>query len=70
MSLQRIIGLALLILGIVLFFTGLHSSHSLVDRAHDVLYGNYTANTTMCLYGGVAVGIAGLLLLVLKRRKP
>ncbi len=55
MSVLRMIGMALLILEIARFLPVCMLRTLWWDRAHHVLYSNYTANTMMCLYGGIAV---------------
>ncbi len=61
MNSQRIIGIVLLIIGIALLFTGLHASHSLADRAHDLIFGRYTKTTALYIFGGGALALIGLL---------
>ena len=65
MSGQRIVGIVLLVIGIGLLITGLHSTHSLADRAHHLIFGRYTKDTAIYIFGGLALAIAGLLMAVL-----
>lgn len=68
MSSQRIVGIVLLIIGGALLVTGLHASHSLADRAHDLIFGRYTRTTAFYIFGGIAMGIAGLLMTLFSSR--
>jgi len=60
MSPQRIIGFALLALGIILLVIGLNSSHSMADQLSNTFTGRFTDNTTWYIVGGIVLGIAGL----------
>jgi len=60
MSLQRIVGVALVITGISLLIVGLNASHSMADRVHDTFTGRFTDGTTWYIVGGIGVGILGL----------
>ncbi len=65
---QRITGIVLLIVGIVLLFYGLHASNSLADKAHNLIFGRYTQATAIYIFGGGAIGLAGLLMTVFAGR--
>ena len=65
---QRIVGIVLLIIGIALLFTGLHASHSLADKAHNLIFGRYTQATAIYIFGGGAIGLVGLLMTVIPGR--
>ncbi len=58
---QRIVGIVLLVIGIGLLITGLESRHSLADQAHDLIFGRYTRDTAIYIFGGAALAIIGLL---------
>ena len=60
MSPQRIVGFALLALGITLLVIGLNSSHSMADQLSNTFTGRFTDNTTWYIVGGIVLGIAGL----------
>jgi len=68
MSPQRIIGIVVLVVGIVLFIVGLNASHSLVDRASDFWSGRFTQATTWYIIGGIGASILGLLMVVFAGR--
>jgi hypothetical protein len=66
MSGARVFGIILLIMGAVLLYFGLSSSHSLVDQASQTLTGRFTQNTMIyitlgivALIGGGAVALSG-----------
>ena len=62
MSLPRILGIALLVVGVLLLVYGLSATNSLVDEASKSFTGHYTDNTMIYLVGGAAAAVAGLLL--------
>ena len=51
-----------LILGVVLFVIGTNSSHSMADQLHGAWTGRFTERTTWYIIGGIAVGVAGVLM--------
>jgi uncharacterized membrane protein len=64
MSSRSIIGIILLVVGILVFSVGLNASNSMTDQVSNVLTGRFTENTTWYMIGGIAVALAGLLMLV------
>jgi hypothetical protein len=62
MSPQRIAGLALLAIGLVLFIVGLNASHSFADQLSNTFTGKFTDSTAWYVYGGLAMAVAGSLL--------
>jgi len=60
MSPQRIFGVALLVLGIILLVIGLNSSHSMADQISNTFTGRFTDNTNWYIIGGIVLGVAGL----------
>ncbi len=65
---QRIVGIVLLIIGVALLFTGLHASHSLADKTHNLIFGRYTQATAIYIFGGGALALVGLLMAVIPGR--
>jgi uncharacterized membrane protein len=64
MSPIRIIGIAVLAVGVVLLFFGLQQADSPVDQISEALTGRYTEGTMWYLIGGiVAIVVGGLLAL-------
>lgn len=64
MSIPRIVGLVLLVVGIALFSVGMNSADSLADRLSDRFTGHYTDQTTWFIIGGLGAGVGGLALLI------
>ena len=56
MSQQRIIGIVVLVVGVVLLLVGLNASHSAADRVSDFWTGRFTQATTWYIIGGIAAG--------------
>lgn len=66
MSGNRIVALALIVIGAVLLYLGYQSSQGLDDQLSEALTGNFTDETIIYLVGGGIAFIAGLMML---RRK-
>lgn len=62
MSTQRIAGLAILAVGVVVLIYGLNASHSMADRLSNTFTGRFTDSTTWYIIGGAAAAIFGGLL--------
>lgn len=61
MSPQRIFGIALLLVGIVLVIVGLNASDSMADQISNTFTGKYTDRTTWYILGGVLLAVVGVL---------
>lgn len=59
MSPQRILGLVLLVVGLVLFAIGLNATDSVTEDISEGLTGKFTDKTTWYLLGGLAMALAG-----------
>lgn len=59
---NRAIGLACLIGGIVLLILGLQESHSFASNVSKTFTGNPTNNAMWMIVGGVVLGVFGLVL--------
>lgn len=68
MTAQRIIGIALIILGVVLLIFGLNSSESVVDKVSESLTGRFTQATMKYIIGGAVSAVLGIVLLLIKRK--
>ena len=68
MNSQRIFGLVLLVVGIVLLVMGMNASHSVADRVSDTFTGRFTQATTWYIVGGIAAALTGLLLVIFGAR--
>ncbi|RPJ07322.1 MAG: DUF3185 family protein [Spirochaetaceae bacterium] len=67
MSLGRIIGIALLVLGVVLVVLGFQASQSFVDQLSNTFTGKFTENTMYYLIGGGAAALLGIILVLFGR---
>jgi choline-glycine betaine transporter len=68
MSPQRIFGIVLLVIGVVLLVTGMNSSHSIADQVSNIFTGRFTDNTTLYIVGGIVMGITGLSMVLFGKR--
>jgi hypothetical protein len=62
MNPQRILGVVLLVVGVILFIVGMNSSHSVADRVSNTFTGRFTEATTWYIVGGIAAALLGLLM--------
>lgn len=65
MSPQRITGILLLVIGVVLLIIGMNASHSVSDQVSRTFTGRFTQATTWYIVGGIASALIGLLLMVI-----
>ncbi len=68
MNIQRVAGIALLVIGLVLVVVGMNASDSLADRASNFFTGHYTDSTVWYLVAGIASAVVGLMLVMFGRR--
>ncbi len=66
MSSNKIIGIVLLVIGIVLLYFGYQSSQGLDDQVSEALTGRFTDTTTWYYLLGAAGAIVGLVFLAKK----
>ncbi len=64
MNSQRILGIVLLVVGIVVLMVGVNSSHSMADQVSNTFTGRFTQATTWYMIGGVGAAVLGLLLVL------
>ncbi len=64
MNLQRSIGAALLVCGVVLLVIGVNASHSIADQSTNLFTGHFTNATAWYIVGGIGAAILGFLLLL------
>ncbi len=69
MSPQRIVGLVLLAVGILLLILGYNASQSVAEQAMETVTGRFTETTTWYFIGGVAGTVAGLGLIMFGKKK-
>lgn len=63
MSMNRILAIALIVIGAVLLYFGYQSSQGLDDQLSETLTGNFTDETILYLIGGAVALVAGLFML-------
>jgi len=62
MSMTRILGITILVVGVILLVVGMNASESAVDQLSDTLTGSFTDRTMWYLIGGVGGVVGGGLL--------
>ena len=63
MSQNKIIGIALLVLGIALVYFGYNASNSPVEELSEAVTGKYSDETTFYLIGGAISAVIGIVML-------
>ena len=61
MSMQRIVGVGLVVVGVILFVIGLNASESLADQMSNFFTGHFTDATVWYLIGCVVSVVVGLM---------
>ena len=69
MTARRIVGMALIVVGIVLVVIGLNSTDSVADKVHEAFTGRYTQKTLTWILGGVGTSVVGAVVALLPARK-
>lgn len=67
MNNSKLIGIALLALGLVLLFFGINATDSPTEEIGEALTGKYSDGTMMYLVGGGVAAVAGLFMLFIKK---
>jgi ABC-type dipeptide/oligopeptide/nickel transport system permease subunit len=70
MSTQRILGLVLLVVGLILLGFGLNATGSVGESVKEGLTGKYTDKTTMYIIGGAAAAVVGVVLTLVGGQRP
>jgi len=68
MSFKRLLGLAILIVGVVLLVFGINSSHAFNEKVAESVQGHFTDKTTLYIIGGIVCIIVGSGLTFMRRR--
>ena len=68
MSPQRIFGIVLLVVGVILLIFGMNASHSVTDRVSNTFTGRFTEGTTWYILGGIALALVGLFMALIGGR--
>ena len=69
MSTQRIFGIVLLGVGVALLILGMNASHSAADQISNTFTGKFTHETMWYIFGGGAVGLLGLMMVLFGARR-
>jgi Protein of unknown function (DUF3185) len=64
MNAQRIGGIVLLVVGVVLLSVGMNASNSVADQVKHTFTGRFTEATTWYIFGGLAMALFGLLMTI------
>ena len=64
MSTQRMLGIVLLIIGVILLVMGRNASHSMADQVNNTFTGRFTDRTTWFIVGGIGLGLLGLVMAI------
>ncbi len=64
MSTNRILGIALLVIGVGAVIVGMNASHSLGDQVSNTFTGHFTQQTTWYILGGIAAGVVGIVMMI------
>jgi uncharacterized membrane protein len=57
---MRIVGIAVLIVGVVILCVGMNASNSVADQVSNTFTGKFTHETAIYIFGGLAAALAGL----------
>jgi hypothetical protein len=68
MNPQRIFGIVLLVVGVILLIVGMNSSHSVADQVSETFTGRFTKATTWYIVGGIGSALLGLLMVLFGAR--
>ncbi len=69
MNSQRIVGIVLLVVGVILFIMGMNASDSVADKVSDTFTGRFTDKTTWYIVGGAGTALLGLLMALFRSGK-
>ena len=70
MSPQRIGGIVLLVVGVILLIVGINAADSVRDQVSNFFTGKFTDSTIWYMVGGVGLAIVGAVLLIFGGRRP
>lgn len=64
MNQQRLLGIVLVVVGVILLFVGINASQSMVEQVNQTFADRLRDGTTWYIIGGIAAGLFGALMLV------
>ena len=64
MNPQRIVGVVLVVVGVILLSVGINASHSLADQVTNTFTGRFTQATTWYIIEGIASALLGVLMVL------
>ena len=64
MAINRLVGIVLVIVGIILLFFGWQGSQSMADQVSETFTGRFTEGTMWYIIGGATALVAGAVMLV------
>ncbi len=67
MNAQKLLGLVLLVVGLMLLFFGWNASQSLGEEVTETFTGRFTDETMWYLIGGAVLSIVGLVLTIARK---
>lgn len=67
MNAQKLLGLVLLVVGLILLFFGWNASQSMGEELTETFTGRFTDETMWYLIGGAVMSIVGLVLTVTRK---
>ena len=68
MNPQRIVGVVLVVVGVILLSVGMNASHSLADQVSNTFTGRFTQATTWYIVGGIASALLGVFMVLVDLR--
>ena len=69
MNPQRIVGVVLVVVRVILLSVGINASHSLADQVSNTFTGRFTQATTWYVVGGIASALLGVLMVLVDLRR-
>ena len=68
MNPQRIFGIVLLVVGVILLIVGMNSSDSVADQVSETFTGRFTRATMWYILGGIGLALVGLFMALIGGR--
>jgi hypothetical protein len=68
MNPQRMFGIVLLVVGVILLIVGMNASESVADQVSETFTGRFTKGTMWYILGGIALALVGLFMTLMGGR--